>query len=76
MRLPKDLVNRVTRKFRADLNKSAEDKLMHETFYHTEKYGTIHFVVEVKENSSDCFDPHLDTYATSWRKKPRRVRKL
>jgi len=52
VRLPKDLADKISRQFRAELNKSSKDGLIHENFYHfagphSDRW-VVHFAVEVK----------------------------
>lgn len=73
MRIPKERADFMARKFRATLNRAAKDGLIHESFFYIgvedEKGShTIHFAVEVKSNSSECFDCHGKTYADGDRK--------
>ena len=56
MRLSKDLVDKMTRSFRAELNKAAKDSLIHENFYYKNEKTVIHFAVEVKPNPNSAID--------------------
>ena len=47
MRLPKDVADRMARKFRAELNKAAKDGLVHACHYWLEDKTTISFEVTV-----------------------------